>query len=311
MISYTMFEGRPVTTKGQWINPIVFANMRIAKTGLLKKKVKQPMFILGTGRSGTTILGIVMSMHRHVAFLNEPKALWFSVFKNEDLIGSYSRGKALYEMNASHVSENDIKKMHNIFGYYLATVFSARVLDKYPELIFRMEFVKKIFPDFKALFLYRNGWDTAISSAGWSDIHGEQKGGETHNWWGVNNRKWILMCDQLVAKDDDLKAHYREIREFTNEVDKSVVEWILSMKYGSEACKKYPEHVMPVRYEDLAAKPEQTLKAICEFCNLPYDPKLYRYAIQTLKEVPSKKPVEINPLLKGPFMKIMQQFNYA
>jgi len=310
MLSYALFEGRPVTTAGQWINPIVFANMSFAKLVLIKKKVEQPTFILGTGRSGTTILGIVMSMHRDVAFLNEPKALWHSVFKNEDLIGSYTRENALYELHESDAQPEAIKKMHNIFGFYLSTVFSKRVWDKYPELVFRMDFVKKIFPDFKAIFLYRNGWDTAISSAGWSDIHGEQKGEETHNWWGVNNRKWNLLCDQIVSKDIDLAPHLQEIKKFTSELDKSIVEWIVSMRFGIDACKKYPNHVLPVRYEDLAAHPQKTINEICTFCNLSDDAKLMEYAIETLKPVPSKKPVEINPLLKDAFMKIMKEMKY-
>lgn len=309
--SYAFVEGRPVTTKGQWMNPLVFANMRIASCGLLTKKVEQPIFILGTGRSGTTILGIVMSMHKQVAFLNEPKALWHSVFPNEDLIGSYSRGQANYILTEKDADADSIKKMHRIFGYYLTTVFSKRVLDKYPELVFRIPFLKKIFPDFKAIFLYRNGWDTAISSAGWSTIHGELVNDETHNWWGVNNRKWDLLCNQVIAIDDELGQHINQIKAFDNEVDKSIVEWIISMKYGMNVCKQFPDHVIGISYEDLAAKPESTLAKICNFCNLPDDDKLLGYARRTLSPAPSKKPTAINPLLQASFNRIMHEMGYT
>ncbi len=80
LISYALFEGRPLTTRGRWINPLVFALSGTLKTLPQIKKVKKPIFIIGMGRSGTTILGVVMSMHRDVGFLNEPKALWHSIY---------------------------------------------------------------------------------------------------------------------------------------------------------------------------------------------------------------------------------------
>jgi hypothetical protein len=309
MVSYALFEGRPVTTPGQWINPLVFKLLNFAQKRN-SKQVKQPIFILGTGRSGTTILGIVLSMHSDIAFLNEPKALWHSVFPDEDLIGSYSRKKATYYLDPEYATPDRIQRIHNIYGFYLNTVMSNRVVDKYPELIFRIDFLKRIFPDFKALFIYRNGWDTCLSSANWSEVKGERKQGEIHDWWGVNNRKWHLLVDELVPQDDDLKMHYTEIKAFTNQVDMSIVEWIISMKKGLEMMAKFPQHIVPVRYEDLVAQPIATLDAIRNFCHLPSDTALNAYALQTLKPVPSKKPIPLNPILEKTFLKLMQQLNY-
>ena len=87
LVSYLLFEGRPLTTKGQWINPLVAAHFGLEKRLPQFRQVKQPVFILGTGRSGTTILGLILSLHRDVGFLNEPKALWHSVNPADDLIG--------------------------------------------------------------------------------------------------------------------------------------------------------------------------------------------------------------------------------
>ena len=265
---------------------------------------------MGTGRSGTTILGIVMSMHSDCAFLNEPKALWYSVFPFEDIIGSYTRGEAFYELDAKHADAGSIKDIKNIFGFYLSTVFSKRVVDKYPELIFRIEFLHEIFPDFKGLFIYRNGWDTCISSANWSDVKGQQKKDETHDWWGVDNRKWNILIDQVVVKDDELKDNIDVLRNLKSPVDKSIVEWIVSMKRGFEMAEKYPKNILPVRYEELVTNPEKVLKIITDFCELPYDKVMMNYGIKTLEEVPSKKPVEIHPLLKPVFDKWMKKLGY-
>ncbi|MGD1917863.1 MAG: sulfotransferase, partial [Pleurocapsa sp.] len=68
LLSYGLFEGRPLTTKGQWINPLIFKLFAIAKKLPQLKKVRKPIFVIGTGRSGTTILGVVLSMHKQIGF---------------------------------------------------------------------------------------------------------------------------------------------------------------------------------------------------------------------------------------------------
>ena len=49
LISYSFFEGRPVTTRGQWINPIIFAQFYLLKRLPKLKAVKKPIFITGSG----------------------------------------------------------------------------------------------------------------------------------------------------------------------------------------------------------------------------------------------------------------------
>ncbi len=76
LASYGLYEGRPLTTKGRFINPLVFTWLNILAALPGEPVVRQPIFITGLGRSGTTILGILLSVHREVGYLNEPKALW-------------------------------------------------------------------------------------------------------------------------------------------------------------------------------------------------------------------------------------------
>jgi len=73
-LSYLFFEGRPHTTKGQWFNPVVFALLRLLAKLPGDKSLNKPVFITGLGRSGTTVLGLIMSVHKDLGYLNEPKA---------------------------------------------------------------------------------------------------------------------------------------------------------------------------------------------------------------------------------------------
>lgn len=310
LLSYTLFEGRPLTTRGQWINPFVFFLFRIEKKLLQMKRVKKPIFILGTGRSGTTILGIVMSIHKDVGFLNEPKALWHSINQNEDLIGSYSEGEAHYFLNASEADEKQKEEIHKIFGAYLRMTFSQRVVDKYPELIFRIPYVKALFADAKFLFLVRNGWDTCGSIKYWSESLGKTSGTEIHDWWGRDNRKWKLLVDEVIKKDSYFSEVWPIIDEITSHTDMAAIEWIATMRQGLNILQEYPDSVLKIHYEELVKNPEGVLSNINEFCELADDPVFIEYGKKVLKPVKPKDQFDLHPAIKPLFLETMTIMGY-
>lgn len=311
LVSYGLFEGRPLTTRGRWINPLVFGLFALEKRLPVMRPVKEPVFILGTGRSGTTILGIVLSMHRDVGFLNEPKALWHSAYGAEDLIGSYSRGPARYRLDETDATPAVVQAMHRLFSAYLLGSGSRRVVDKYPELIFRVPFVRAIFPDAKFLFLARNGWDTCHSIEHWSERLGEQRNGEVHDWWGVDSRKWNLLTEQLVPADEELAPHMDVIRGFKRHTDRAAVEWILTMREGLRLRARHPDCVHTVLYEDLVNRPAEALAALRAFCNLGEDATFDEYARRVLRPAPRKAPCELHPCIRDAFDSTMRMLDYT
>jgi hypothetical protein len=311
LISYVLFEGRPVTTRGQWINPLVFGLFGIYKRLPQMKKVHKPIFILGSGRSGTTILGILLSMHRDVGYLNEPKALWHTIYPDEDVIGSYSNKPAKYRLAAQDVSEDTRQTAHRLLGAQLRVTRSTRIIDKYPELIFRTPFVLEIFPDAKFIFLVRNGWDTCASIENWSQTHGEKKNEATHDWWGVNQRKWKLMQQQLVASDPLFDGLHEVVSQLTKHTDMAVVEWIITMREGLRRIQEHPSAVCLIRYESLTSNPEIELKKLLGFVDLRHDKVFLDFSVATLHSAPVHPPFEMHPALLPLFKKTMQELGYS
>ena len=168
LIAYGLFEGRPVTTRGRWINPLVFAFAGLAKRSARTRAVERPLFVVGTGRSGTSILGTILSLHPDVLFLNEPKALWHAIHGGEDVIGSYASRPGRLALDARDATGEVVRAAHRVFGACLGLTGARRVLDKYPELLYRVEFVRAIFPDARFVLLVRDGWASARSIAEWS-----------------------------------------------------------------------------------------------------------------------------------------------
>ena len=311
LISYTLFEGRPVTTKGRWINPIIFSILkRAARSSRRFTPVEKPIFILGTGRSGTTILGVVLSMHKDVGYLNEPKAMWHLIHPHEDIIGNYSLNHAKYRLTDEEATDKMCQRAAQMFGAYLSVTGSKRLVDKYPELIFRVDFVKALFPDARFIFLVRNGWDTCHSIANWSKRLGVQVNDENHDWWGVNDRKWKLIVDQLVTTDADLKNIVEDVKNFDRHLDRAALEWILTMREGLHLMQILPDCTYKVHFEELTSKPEETLSALCDFCELPMDKTFQNYARHTLNPVPPREPFDLHPKIAPIFYDTMSRLGY-
>lgn len=308
LISYLLYEGRPLTTKGQWINPFVFLSYKIQEKLPFKKNVKEPIFILGTGRSGTTILGVTLGIHKEVGFLNEPKALWSHLYPHEDLIGSYQEQEGRYYLSEADVDVDLVNRAHSLFGSYLNFSLSNRLVDKYPELIFRVPFVSKIFPDAKYLFLYRNGWDTCHSIKHWSERLGlSDVNGSTHDWWGKDNRKWKLLCSQVVAKDPELAPNIDKISAYTNHIHMAAVEWIVTMKQGIRLMSE--GLVYPVKYEEFVSS-QVYRDELLEFCRLDKDKTFNTYCDEVLKAPNIKEKIELPIEISNEFNNVMAILGY-
>ncbi len=307
-ISYFLFEGRPLTTKGRWINPIVFLNYKILSTVPMNGPKNHPIFIVGTGRSGTTILGKILSVHKQVAFLNEPKALWFFANKEDDLIGSYSKSKGRYHFNENDYSIEVKRKIDRIYRSYLLLTFSSFIVDKYPEQLFRYHYIKKIYPKAKFIFLIRNGADVVSSISIWSKKYPKTK---DESWWGLNEKKWIHLCEQIVKKDDYFKELLPVLKNLDSNHNRAAIEWIATMRYGLKLSKLYPKDFLTIRYEDLVSNTNKELFSMENFIGLSNDKIFYNYANTVLKNKKNKKNFILNEKVEELFQETMKSLNYT
>lgn len=311
VLSHLVFQGRFLTTRHRWLNHLILAELTCLKHLPQLKSVKKPIFIVGTGRSGSTILGKVLSMHRDVGFLDEPKAMWYVLDSREDVNGHFDRGPAQYYFDRQDVTAELRQAAHRLFGAYLTLTRSKRVLDKNPEMVFRIPFVRTIFPDAKFIFLVRNGWDTIASITNWSKLYGRQVKGKTEDWWGVNQRKWCFMLEQLIPTEPLLSQAYNKIESFSRHADMAAVEWIVTMQQGLRFMQSMPDCMYLVRFEDLTQHPRKTLEKLVTFCELPDDTVFLSYAQHMLEPVASKRPMSISLTIQTAFLKTMRALNYV
>lgn len=279
LVAYLLFEGRPLTTKGQFINPVLQRFHRALSHLPQLRKVEKPVFIIGTGRSGTTILGKLLSSHRDVGFLNEPKILWNAAFDDEDLIGSYSRQRPRVRMSGADASAPARHLLHRLQGAYLRFAGARRLVDKYPELVFRTGCVQALYPDARFVFISRSGWETTASIKAWSERLGQERDGECHDWWGADDRKWQAIVDQLVDGNPDFVGHVDSLRATEDHRLRAAVEWVLCMQEGLALQQTLgAEQFLHVRYEQLCADPDGVMGEILRFAELRADARCLDYS---------------------------------
>ena len=287
--SYLLFEGRPHSTKGQWFNPVVFSVLKGLSKLTPNKPVDRPVFIVGLGRSGTTVLGLVMSMHKDLAYLNEPKAIWSLVDERTDTVDDYLIGKGEYNLTSNDVTEPIANKANTIFSNYLRFIGRSRLLDKYPEHIFRLGYLFSIFPDAKIIFISRSGNDAVASIAKWSEVNQRGNDENLEDWWGRDNAKWSYICEQLLNQGEYKKVLNGIELDSLDHVNRAALEWVVTMDRGLIALEQYNEKICHVRYEELLDRPIDFLENVFDYCEISNDPQVTEYVQEKIYKQQSKQ----------------------
>lgn len=102
------------------------------------------IFIVGTPRSGTTMLGRSIGKSSDVTYFDEPNVIWR--YKNWRVLGHD-------EFKEAHTNEVIVKFIRS---WFLERVSSGIPVEKTPANALRLNFVSTIFPQAKYIFIYRD-----------------------------------------------------------------------------------------------------------------------------------------------------------
>jgi len=311
LVSHLLFQGRYVTTRHRWLNRFIIPALKTISHVPIKKVVEKPIFIIGTGRSGSTILGKVLSMHSSIGFLNEPKAVWFVVHPQDDVNGHFQLQFGKYRFSAKDATPRVRLNAHRILGFYAALTGSKRILDKNPEMLYRIPYLLEIFPDAKFIFLARNGWDVVHSITIWSRQARKRMDSGVADWWGYNRRKWELLVEELVPDEPLLAGFQEEIKTIKAEENMAAVEWVLAMQEGIRCQLRWPKSVCILKYENLTRDPRKELSRLLDFCELRQDEIFLKYSEKIISPNRSKPAVDLEPFIQWGFAQTMRALDYA
>lgn len=219
-------------------------------------KTRLPVFpfVVGCGRSGTTLLRSMLDSHPTMAIppetyftlrlaenrrlYEEPGGFATGLFLDDlGRTGGFRRmgmsPDALRERLAAHPPETYAGAIRSVYREYASSRGKARYGDKTPIYILHLPLLSSLFPEARFVHIIRDGRDVTRSfmDGGWAD-----------------------------------------------RIEDGALYWRLQVRRGRRAGSRLgPKRYREIRYEDLIDDPASTLSWICSFLDLEYDPQMLRY----------------------------------
>lgn len=242
-------------------------------------RATKPVFIIGCGRSGTTMLFNLLKGHPrlapttghpdgedHVGWITHGKAIISGIYGNADTgdTGHTVGYPCCLHMTASDVTDEIRDSMHR---YYINDVLNNRtefrVLNKCPHLSNKVGYVHGIFPDAKFVHIIR---DPVAMVASWINIMALVP--DLMLYWPETRFPcfWVLGRNGELKRDDVLRRESRlypggglyRFADYWAETNSSIV------KQANECGAK----LLTVHYDKLTAEPSAILRQITDFCEL-------------------------------------------
>lgn len=242
------------------------------------------MFIIGCGRSGTTVLGSILAQHSAVLFLNEPRRLWRAAYPFTDVWSENapSRGGRLV-LTAADTLPHRSRKLQQAFRAEMRRADRSVLIEKLPANSFRLPFLQTIFPEARYLHLQRDGREVARSIA---------KRVEEGPWFGINGYRWRQL--EKTAHSQVVTSALPELCD--GAFDRGLLEWRLN----EEAIASFLPSLSPtawvrVTYEQLIRDPGAKVGELLTFLGIEIDDNVLAYAVETLqRKTPTLERAELS-----------------
>jgi len=250
--------------------------------------IDRPVFILGTGRSGTTLFLNVLALH--------PDFAWFSTYSQKlpghPTVGLLSRVRdlpladrlvskssryvprpieAIAMLNyctdsvftsqrmlaASDVTEPTRRRYRATVEAFLRLQGKRRFVQKHTGFA-RIRYLRAIFPDALFIHVYRDGRAVANSM-------------NKVDWWSGDFDSWWW---------DDIKPEY--MQEYLDSGKEPIVlagiVWKTLMDLIEEECGELPEdRLIRIRYDEMVGDLPATMREVVRFCGLRESPRFDRH----------------------------------
>lgn len=199
--------------------------------------IDKPIFVGGAGRSGTTLIRVILDSHPNIACGSELRVtpslakLWSAFHEKIDNLNDYNFGEIETNVVFQQLYIALVRR-------YFSSTNKTRLAEKTPGNCCYFSELGRLFPDAKFVHVIRDGRDVVASllSQNWVDIKTGNKMDVTRDVEKAANAWKSYVIKGLSARNDDaLKGRYHEIR-----------------------------------YEDIIGSPKETLQRLFSFLDEPW-----------------------------------------
>jgi hypothetical protein len=225
-----------------------------------------PVFIVGCGRSGTTLLRLMLSSPGSLVIPPESDFLWraaarfgpdsrldqAAIAEFVEFVRRISSFSGL-QLDAAELLDGLTARpapvpiadcIAQVYAAYAAKRGCTRWGDKNPFYVLRLDLIQKLFPGARIIHVLRDGRDVAVS--------------------------------------------YQKTRMRPYNVYMTALRWTRCVTAGQRWGAKNPAQYLEVRYEDLIGSTERELRRVCEFIGEEFSPAMLTFYEQNedLQQIP-------------------------
>lgn len=205
-----------------------------------------PIFIGGAGRSGTTLVRVILDSHPHIACGPELKVTPLLGELLQRIENELPQIAQNYHLPADAVPQGLRQLLESLLAPYLAQSGKQRFAEKTPHNVAFFPQLHQIFPESPLIHVIRDGRDVVASLL-------------QMDWRNVATGKPMLITTDVRAA-----ASY----------------WASIVSQARNAAAANPElaqRYFEIRYEELVANPEPVLRRLFAFLGEPWDAAVLRY----------------------------------
>jgi glycosyltransferase involved in cell wall biosynthesis len=267
-------------------------------------------FLIGCGRSGTTIVGEVLGRHPGVQYFFEPYHLWATIDPTLDVLNLYFTGHARFIADSQHFTVEAQRRFNRLLLEVGRDMGASLVIEKTPFNACRLGYLECLSPGAKYVHLIRDGVDVARSIDKLSKDKSYQISGKPmlNRWWGRGGCKWTSLAEDGIA------AGY-----FTDEIPllksyeaKGAYEWVVSVAEVDRWRSRLGDRLLEMSYDELTAGPNESMKKICAFLGLSMPANWSGRAISLIDSARRNagRPLVLPPRLCEEFNRLQERFGY-
>jgi hypothetical protein len=235
----------------------------------------KPVFIVGCGRSGTTLLTRLLACHPLVVDINEARAVWLAL-PCLDIwsVASELRGGRLDWPETLKLDDEQRETLRRSFliavlsspdlrvrlartrdrASLLEALQSVVLAEKLPENAFRIAMLVQLFPECKVVHLFRQKAAVVRSISKFS----------FSAWYGPTGYKWKQLQALQLKQHSSLPPPVASTMANCAEV-----EWTLTQQYVEAAAALLPGKLLHIGFDDLVLDTISTWHKILSFTELP------------------------------------------
>lgn len=232
-----------------------------------------PVFIVGCGRSGTTILGRCLGQHPAVTYLNEPRYLWELHFPQTD-IWSTKAGHRVGRLvlDTADAAPMAARRCRRAFQYTTWVTRRPFIIEKLPENVFRVPFVRTVFPGARFIHIVRSGRDVARSIVA---------GRQALNWYGADEYKWRQLLQVAATIPGLTELAGPELSPY----ERGLLEWRLALEQARQHFAASADtECLHLSYERLLTAPREVLARAFVHMGLPTDDAILTACASLVRE---------------------------